>query len=72
MSRIPPKRCPFCGGRAEVDCSGWLWMHCQWVSCTKCGASGPAVDADDYTIIKTEAQLAAIAVRKWNRRVPNP
>ena len=63
------KPCPMCGGKAEADASGWLWDHSHWVACTKCGTTGPVVDNDEYRIQKTENQLAALAIRKWNRRV---
>ena len=65
------KPCPMCGGKAEPDASGDLWLRTHWVACTKCGTTGPLVDDEDYQIQKTEAQLEELAIRKWNRRAPN-
>lgn len=53
------KRCPFCGGRAELEQMGWP----HHVFCTQCGAkTTSALYAED-------GEQAAIA--KWNRRSPD-
>ena len=63
------KPCPMCGGKAHIDSGGLMDTECCWVACMSCGTTGPMVHHCDYTIRKTDAQLEAIARRKWNRRV---
>ena len=53
----------------ETGGSMFMFAECVWVQCTRCGTTGPMVHHDDYLISKTDAQLEAIARRKWNRRV---
>ena len=63
------KPCPFCGGEACVETTGWMYDHVFWIQCMGCGAMSQLVDADDYKKPKTGNQLAAMAAMKWNRRV---
>ena len=48
------KRCPFCGGEAEILASNGLTKG--WITCSHCGAEVP--------IIQTKKE----AVAAWNRR----
>jgi len=61
------KPCPFCGGKAEEDCTGALEIggECHqtgWINCTSCGAQGPSVDMVDG---KPDYQLVRDG---WNKR----
>ena len=53
------KKCPFCGGKAELEKMGWP----HHVYCTNCGAR--------VTSTKYAEDGESEAVKKWNRRADN-
>ena len=54
MSKL--KRCPFCGGEAELDCDNGF--NNWFVKCKECGCKTPTKIAE------------YVAIEAWNTRVP--
>ena len=52
------KPCPFCGGTADYDNSDN--GPYEWVSCSECGARGPAMNYNEHGL--------GAAEKMWNRR----
>ena len=65
------KPCPFCGGgvsfhQEEGECDG-----CHYIHCAGCGAMVDlSKNADHNNDCDTIAELRAVIVPFWNRRVP--
>lgn len=63
MSNIEIKKCPFCGGKAEINFKEDYSTHrFYWVECCKCDAR-----TSDFE----DAPGKEEAVSSWNRRAPS-
>jgi Lar family restriction alleviation protein len=71
MAEKKLKRCPFCGGRAEIsrvyDVNG-KYKNCYTVFCTNICDCGASVDGHEYS---WEAAAKDSAINTWNRRADN-
>ena len=65
--KTPIKPCPFCGGKAEFRCTGFI-IECEagWIQCGKCGACSSPFASDIGA--KSEPEVRRAAMRRWNRR----
>lgn len=68
------KRCPFCGGEAEISYSVDAFLgKCWYVRCTDCYSHGTGV-YESVRKLEPEEEYAAImgawekAIKAWNRR----
>lgn len=65
--------CPFCGGEAVARRKISFPAHGErvdehYISCVKCGAKGPAYDAEE-DIFRSAERTAQKAADAWNRRI---
>ena len=58
--------CPFCGGEAEINKSGFGWFREWTVMCTKCWAS-----THGYADTNLRKGSRQEAIDTWNRRNAN-
>lgn len=68
MAENKLKRCPFCGGRADIsrvyDVNG-KYKNCYTVFCTNIYECGASVDGHEYS---WEEAAKDSAINTWNRR----
>lgn len=74
MNDFNLKPCPFCGGAAELDCSGdgdfsYIFNGYANVRCSKCEARSEVVWIGSVTAEESDV-LVQEAIDKWNTRTP--
>lgn len=65
------KKCPFCGGNAELNKKTACYGHGDYAKefkmrCKKCGAKGPTFSNWDHS----EKDCKSLAETAWNNRAP--
>lgn len=59
------KKCPFCGGEAELSHGQFDGKGTSYVMCKRCAATG------EFFSISFKHSSDDMAVKAWNRRVVN-
>lgn len=63
MNGVVLKRCPFCGGKADVKTFVYVNYH-SFVVCEKCGAR--TNEYQSVRLVKSEQEV----IKAWNTRTP--